>query len=134
MKQRRQVQLPKADELFLNGLNCRWETIVDGGMNWVLLHERLLPTGFVQKLVDIAINLTPGYPPATLDMAYFFPALSRTDGRPIPRSDSFQAIDGKSWQRWSRHRTAENPWVPGEDDLASHYCYVQSWLHDEPRR
>ena len=47
-------------------------------------------------------------------MAYFCPPLVRANGV-APKAESTVVIDGKSRQGWSRHRNAENPWIPGED-------------------
>ena len=76
----------------------------------------------------------PGYPTSPLDMAYFFPALARTDGRAIPNADAIQHIDGKPWQRWSRHRIGATAWVPGVDNLERHFLFVQQWLSRETER
>jgi hypothetical protein len=42
-----------------------------------------------------------------------------------------QSLDGKSFQRWSRHRTAENPWRIGRDNLGTHIILVEDWLARE---
>ena len=42
-------------------------------------------------------------------------------------------FDGKTWQRWSRHRTQVNLWRPGVDGLATQYALVQEWLERELR-
>jgi hypothetical protein len=131
---RRQFRLPEADELFLDGLGLSWETLVEAGLRWLVLHDFSLPAGYSRTNADIAVNIAPGYPPAPLDMAFLHPSLSRLDGRPIPRTQVTRAIDGRSWQQWSRHRPPENPWIEGEDDLASHIHYMQAWLSAEFER
>jgi Prokaryotic E2 family E len=67
-------------------------------------------------------------------MAYFNPPLSRTDGQAIPCVQAIEQLDGKSWQRWSRHRTGTSAWVPGVDNLERHFAYVQDWLSLEVER
>ena len=131
---RRQFRLPEADELFLDGLGYRWETITETKLRWLIIREYILPAGYDRATVDIAVRIEPGYPPGKLDMAYFHPWLSRADRHPIPAADSPQQIDGLKWQRWSRHRTPTNPWIEGEDDLASHIHYVEGWLSTEMER
>lgn len=131
---RRQFRLPETDEDFLAGLGLQWETIVEGKLHWLIIREFPLPDGYNRTTVDVAIIIAPGYPPGQLDMAYFHPWLNRTDGRPIPRADVARSVDGLSWQQWSRHRKAENPWVEGEDDLASHIHYMEGWLAAELER
>jgi hypothetical protein len=76
--------------------------------------------------------LAATYPEAQIDMAYFLPALVRGDGGAI-RQLSDHRLDGKVWQRWSRHRTAENPWQPGVDCLETHMLLVSVWLVRELR-
>ena len=56
--------------------------------------------------VTAAIRIETGYPNTELNMVYFFPALARMDGKPIGATDAPQPLDGKTYQRWSRHRTA----------------------------
>ena len=108
---RRQFRLPESDESSLDRLGVRWESIVENGLRWLLLLEVPLPAGYNHSTTDIAINIAPGYPPGALDMAYFCPPLARVDARPIPQTQAIQILDGRSWQRWSRHRTSQNPWV-----------------------
>ena len=70
-------------------------------------------------------------PNAELDMVYFFPALARKDGRPIGATKAMQALDGKQFQRWSRHRTRQNPWKTGRDNLGTHIILIEDWLARE---
>jgi hypothetical protein len=53
-------------------------------------------------------------------MFYLLPAVARPDGAAIPAT-SAQAIDGKTYQRWSRHRPSDQPWRPGIDNLETHF-------------
>lgn len=109
-----------------------WETVVDGNAQWVIVHNLTLPPGYSPARVSMAVLMAPGYPEAPLDMAYFSPAIARADGKPIPAL-SQHSICSVSWQRWSRHRTAVNPWVPGEDSLTTHLAFIDFWLRDEFR-
>lgn len=127
---RRQFQLPEEDILYLDGSRLKWETIVDGGMQWVFLYEYPVCSGYTVQKVTLAIKIETGYPRTQLDMAYFFPSLHRKDGKGI-NAISFQSIDGKQFQRWSRHRTAANPWREGIDDLSTHTGLVSFWFEQE---
>lgn len=127
---RRAFQLPEADEAHLAGLGLPWEAVADGGARWLLVHGWPLPAGYNHRAVSIAVRIEPGYPEAQLDMVYVFPHLARTDGAGI-NNLSGQALDGKDWQRWSRHRTGENPWRPGVDDLSAHLFLVDDWFARE---
>src|SRR6185312_5956926 len=127
---RRDFRLPAGDEAYLSHLGNPWEAIRDAGLPWLLIHEFGAPEAYSQPLVTVAILVTPGYPDAQLDMAYFHPALSRKDGVGI-NAICIQGLDGKPFQRWSRHRTPANPWRPGVDDVASHLELVRYWLERE---
>lgn len=127
---RRQFRLPEGDEEFLQGSRLHWETLLEGGFHWLLLREYPLPTGYNCPSVDVAIQITPGYPVSALDMAYFYPNLSRLDGKPIGGL-SLQTIDARSFQRWSRHRSGENPWRIEVDDISTHLAMVDDWLERE---
>jgi hypothetical protein len=127
---RLQFRLPEADEVFLKSLGRPWETLNDSGIRWLLVHERVLPSGYTISTTSEAHRIDAGYPDTQLDMVYFFPALTRSDGKPIGAL-SAQQIDGKTWQRWSRHRRPEHPWRPGEDDISTHLLLVDHWLERE---
>lgn len=129
---RRQFALPEADETFLESLGLPWEAIIENGVCWVLLHGYLVPSGYNHDAVVVAIRVETGYPEAQLDMVYFHPPLARLDGVAIGAL-STQPLDGKAFQRWSRHRTGVNPWRPGEDDLSTHLALVDDWLEREFR-
>jgi len=128
---RRQFELPSFDTQYLDSTGLEWETVVEGNGRWLMLHDRPVPNGYNVECAIVALQIPPSYPEAPIDMVYFFPALSRKDGKAIGASNSTQALDGKSFQRWSRHRTGDAPWRPGEDDVASHLVLVDDWLGRE---
>jgi hypothetical protein len=127
---RRQFDLPPEDTEFLNEYGLPWEAIVDGSL-WVLIHEFSMPRGYNHATVTAAIRIETGYPNTELNMVYFFPALARTDGKPIGATEAQQPLDGKSYQRWSRHRTGANPWKIGRDHIGTHVILVEDWLDRE---
>lgn len=127
---RRQFQLPEDDVTFLENLGLKWETIIDRGMHWIVIYDYPVTSGYNAKKTAVAIKIETGYPRTGLDMAYFFPAISRQDGKPI-NAVSIQQIDGKHFQRWSRHRTATNPWREGIDDLSTHMSLISFWFEQE---
>ncbi len=131
---RRQFALPTEDQIFLNGLGLPWEAVTTAGQRWILVYGERVPAGYKCSEVDVAIMMAPGYPPGLLDMAYFYPPLIRANGIAPARSEGRVTIDNKAWQGWSRHRTPDNPWHPGEDNLESHYFYMRAWLVDELKR
>ena len=127
---RRDFDLAAEDVAFLNEYGLEWEAVLDGSP-WIVLHGFPTPPGYNHAYVSVAIRIETGYPYAQLDMAYFEPALARVDGKAIGATESSQSIAGKVFQRWSRHRTAANPWKPGTDSLGSHILLIEDWLQRE---
>lgn len=127
---RHQFQLPKSDVRFLKDYGLPWETVVDGSQ-WLMIYELLVPKGYNQPKVTAAIRIETGYPAAPLDMVYFNPALTRVDGHVIGATQYQQLIEGHNFQRWSRHRTIENPWISGKDSLGDHIILIEEWLSRE---
>ena len=127
---KRQFELLPEDEQFLNEYGLPWEAVVDGSQ-WVLIHDLPTHEGYNHPKVTAAIRIETGYPNTRLDMVYFLPALARKDGRAIGATESNQQIEGKTYQRWSRHRTDANPWKPGHDNLGPHVFLIEDWLQRE---
>ena len=101
------------------------------GSQWVLLHDFPTHDGYTHARVTAAVRIETGYPQAELNMVYFFPALARKDGKAIGATQAVQQLDGKAFQRWSRHRTSENPWKAGRDYLGTHVLLIEDWLERE---
>jgi hypothetical protein len=131
---RREFTLAAEDRVFLDSLNLRWEALRQANRLWVIIYGVPLPFGYQLAAADVAIEIAPGYPTSQLDMAYFYPPLSRTNGKGIVCVEAIEQIDGKGWQRWSRHRTPVSVWVPGFDNFERHFAYVQDWLVREIER
>ena len=129
---RRQFELPESDVEHLESRGLPWETVVEGGSQWLLVHNFPVPIGYNVVAATVSLLIAPGYPDVQIDMAYFSPSLSREDGKAIPQVCG-QVIDGKTYQRWSRHRTAEDPWRVGVDDIGTHLMQVAEWLRRELR-
>lgn len=129
-RNRKQFGLPEEDVEYLESLGLPWEALSDGAGKWVLIYDFQVPAGYNVEKTIVAIKIDPGYPRTQLDMAYFLPHLSRRDGKPIGAL-SAQIIDGKNFQRWSRHRTGQNPWREGVDNLATHMSLVSVWFSQE---
>lgn len=130
MALRRHFDLSADDQRFLDEYGLPWETLVDGPQ-WVLVHDFPTAAGYNHSRVTAAIRLETGYPNTELNMVYFFPALARADGKAIGATQATQQIDGKVFQRWSRHRTAQNPWKAGRDNIGTHILLVEDWLARE---
>lgn len=120
--------LPEEDTEYISHLNLPWETIKDGGVNWLLIHHFPIPNGYNVSVATVAIQIPASYPMAALDMVYFSPSLKRIDDKHIPATECSVNIRGCSYQRWSRHWTVQNPWRCGLDSLSSHLSLVEEWL------
>jgi hypothetical protein len=131
LEARRHFALPSDDVAFLDSLGLRWEALAEAGNFWVVIYGVPLPPGFTEGTTDVAIQIMPGYPTSQLDMAYFNPPVLRRDGRVIACANAVQNLDGRTWQRWSRHRTGATAWVPGEDNLERHFMFMQDWWSRE---
>lgn len=127
---RRAFELPEADREFLAAYGRPWESIIEGAARWLLLHEFAVPPGYNHSAVMAAFQIEQNYPDTQLDMVWFFPHLARSDGKGINNLSS-QNVDGKDFQRWSRHRTETNKWRVGEDYLGTHVPLVIDWLSRE---
>jgi hypothetical protein len=127
---RRQFQLSEEDEQGLAALGLEWETIVDGNTKWLLVHAYPIPEGYNYRQASVALRISPSYPDDQIDMVYFSPLLALTTGRAI-RQLSPIMIDGKQYQQWSRHRTPQNPWRLGLDNISTHLLQVNNWLDRE---
>lgn len=131
--QRRQFELPPRDIRLLDTLGLRWETVVDQGVCRLIIYEFPIENGYQTAIADLALRIEAGYPDTPLDMAYFHPPLERTDKRSV-LATSTESIDGKMWQRWSRHRAGSDGWIPGVDDIATHLACIRIWLAREVTR
>lgn len=130
---RRQFELLESDREYLDGRGLVWETLIEGPTRWVLILDYDIGDGYNHKKVNIALELPQSYPDTQIDMVYFNPHLARVDGVGI-RQLANRTIDGKAWQRWSRHRTSANPWRRGYDCLETHMLLVDEWLERELRK
>jgi hypothetical protein len=133
----REFELPVEDKEHLESLEDQgisWETIQESNNNWLLIHNWPVPVGYNEERVSVALSIPSMYPDAQIDMAYFSPSLQRKDGKPINAANQNQLIGGKNWQRWSRHRTAENQWRAGTDNLSTHLTQVKNWFEREFRK
>jgi hypothetical protein len=131
MSLRRDVLLPPGDVEFLDSAFPKWEAIRNGAATWLLLPEFTVPDGYNHNSVTASLRLEAGYPDTQIDMVYFSPSLTRKDGKAIGATGNCQLIDGRQFQRWSRHRTPGNPWRSGVDDIEAHIILVKHWLERE---
>lgn len=130
---RRMFKLPETDSDFLDSRNKDWETVKEANNCWVIIKSFDIPAGYNHSVSDVALRITDSYPDVQIDMAYFNPFLSRTDGK-IIRQLSFLSIDGKDWQQWSRHRINANDWQMDIDNIERHLLFVTAFLENELKK
>lgn len=130
---RRDFSLPQEDMEWLDLLGKTYELVAEGGVQRVVIHDFPVPAGYNVTSATAHVKIEPAYPDVQIDMVWFQPSLSLISGRQIGAVCD-EGFDGKSWQRWSRHRTGTNPWRPGLDNLATHFGLVEEWLARELRK
>jgi len=128
---RQNFSLPDEDVEFLEKMGLRWETLLTPGL-WVIIYDYPIPDGYNVKQADLALTITSSYPATEIDMAYFYPPLVKNNGKSI-NALAQQPLDGKIFQRWSRHRNA-GEWIVGVDNLSTHLCLVDNWLTNDLKR
>jgi hypothetical protein len=126
------VDFPVLDEdkEYLDGKGYMWEAVAQAEAKRIVVRGLQPPPGFTQTTVDMFVVLPAGYPDTQIDMAYFYPPLSRADGKQI-RALITNPFEGKTWQGWSRHRTANSPWRQGVDNVGTHLMLVDDFLRAE---
>lgn len=130
---KRDFSLPEQDTDFLATCGFQWEAVRDPTGSWVIFHDYPIPAGYNIKTAKLAIKIDPGYPASQIDMVYFSPELKKLNASTI-NALTTQIIQGVLWQRWSRHRTGENPWRPEIDDISTHLQLVNFWLERELKK
>lgn len=124
--ERRQFKLLPKDEVFLNQSGFRWETASDG-RRWLIIQDYQLPKGYNVPSCTIAVEIPASYPTAQIDMFYCDPHLKLANGSVPPATEHRETIDGKPFQRWSRHRPS-GAWSAAKDCVASHFGLVEESL------
>lgn len=127
---RRQFELGEEDKGNLEARGFQWEAVIEGNAKWLIILSYPIPAGYNHTSSNVALRIGPAYPDEQIDMASFFPALALTTGKNIKNLTELR-IDGKPYQQWSRHRTKENPWQIGVDNIGTHLLAVDDWLRRE---
>ncbi|WP_321793279.1 multiubiquitin domain-containing protein [Burkholderia pyrrocinia] len=133
---RRMFRLLDVDERWLDKLGLRWETIIEQCLpnqkrRWLLIHDYPLPDGYTSQHTVLALEIPLTYPGAQIDMFYTNPPLRLPSGRAIPNTEVNESIDGRSFNRWSRHRGQQSPWDPASDNVVTHLALVESAMLKE---
>lgn len=124
---RRNFELLAKDEKYLDEMGFQWETCVIDQSRWLVISDYVVPEGYNQKQVQLALLIPAGYPMSLLDMFYVFPALKLSNGADIPATHIVAVIDRNTFQGWSRHR----PWDPDTDSVISQLAMANGCLLQE---
>ena len=127
---RQQFELPEEDEAGLKARGCVYETVKANNAMFLIVPDYIIPSGYNVQRAGLLLRIPSSYPDEQIDMAYFTPTLSLLSGKTI-RQLSSVTLDNKPYQQWSRHRTLENPWRPGLDNICTHLVQVDNWLERE---
>ena len=128
---RRDFALLERDEVYLNDLGLRWETVVDAQRRWLLIYDYPVLAGYTIGKTCLALEIPLTYPGAQIDMFYAYPPLALTSGRAIDRTQVRATIVGLEFHGWSRHRNASAPWDVAHDCVATHLALVESAIAKE---
>jgi hypothetical protein len=133
----RAFQLLPKDHQYLDALGLNWETVIEhdaiagATRRWLLIHDYLLPSGFSQTKVLLALEIVLEYPAAQIDMFYFLPFVSLPNGQEVPSTQVRATIKGATFQGWSRHRSGSSAWDPNSDSVQTQLALVESCLVKE---
>jgi hypothetical protein len=129
---RRMFQMPEEDQECFIALGRAWEAVLVGDAKWLLFPDYPVPEAYNHQSVTAAVRIPPSYPDDQIDMVYFKPHLALKSGRAINNLSDLKLGDD-TYQQWSRHRTQNNPWRPGLDNVCTHLLQVDNWLQRECR-
>lgn len=119
------------DELHLNRLGLKWETLVEAERRWLLLYDYPLPVGYTVTHSQIALEIPPTYPGAQIYGFYAYPPLALASGCEIASTQMRGVINGAEYHGWSRNRGTEAPWDPATDNVVTQLSLVDAALSKE---
>lgn len=125
--------LPPDDLEFLVERGPAYSIHAEAGMTCIVVPDYALPPGLDRTNSDLLLRLAGGYPDVPPDMWWFSPAVRRSDGAVIDRTNVTEHHLGRDWQRWSRHLDAPR-WLSGVDGLRSYFTLIDQQLRNAALR
>lgn len=121
--------LPATDLQHLRARGLTFCASISGNFIDVVIPGYGLPPGLDPDTSDLLIRLPAhGWPDVKPDMWWFDPWIKiAATGGYAPASDTPEELQGRRWQRWSRHFPASN-WQPGLDGLGSYLAMIDREL------
>lgn len=120
--------LPESDRDYLNQKGYTFKEITEKAKNGLIISDWPLPENkYIQEKSDLLIFLPTGYPDVPIDMFYFYPAILLSGNVYAHATEVFETFNAISWQRWSRHSSAEH-WRSGIDGIHTYLKRVENAL------
>lgn len=119
------------DEVHLDRLGLRWETIIEADRRWLLLHDYPLPAGYTVTHTKVALEIPPTYPGAQIYGFYVYPPLALSSGRVIESTQLRGVLLGVEYHGWSRNRGPGAPWNSATDNVVTQLALVDAALAKE---
>ena len=119
--------LPDADREYLERSGIAHRVFEADGLLNVERLDFPVPDGLNARTASILFRLSASYPDTPPDMWWIIPHLTPVSGRAIPATEVIETIDGRSWQRWSRHLDPA-AWRSGIDSLESYVRLLRTEL------
>ncbi len=130
---RSMFSLIEDDYEFLKVNGYEYEAVSENRVNRLIIYNFNVPPGYNVSTSNLYLRIEPNYPDTEIDMFYFYPHLQKIDGKMI-EALIYEDFDGKSWQRWSRHRSGENKWRPEIDCVRTHVELINEVLKLELKK
>ena len=127
----RAFALLDVDELHLDRLGLRWETIIEANRRWLLLHDYPLPAGYSVTATKLALEIPPTYPGAQIYGFYAYPPLALACGRAIQSTQLRGVLLNAEYHGWSRNRGTGAPWNSATDNVVTQLALVDAALAKE---
>jgi hypothetical protein len=100
---------------------------------FLVFHKVSLPPGaYNQDRSDVLVITDVQYPMSAMDMFWMEPAMALRSGQIPSHASTLESYLGRQWRRWSWHRQV--PWVPGADDLFTHWAIIEACWNKEAKR
>ncbi|MDC4974113.1 hypothetical protein OHW14_01405 [Acinetobacter baumannii] len=123
-----QFEVLQKDSEYLKQVFGDFRTIIDQGRRWLIVENYELPEGYSHKQITLAFEIPSLYPQAEIDMFYTCPRIYLPNGVTPSCTEVDQIIEGKIYQRWSRHRSQVSQWNPAIDSVVTHFSLIEESL------
>ncbi|HCA5049877.1 multiubiquitin domain-containing protein [Acinetobacter baumannii] len=123
-----QFEVLQKDSEYLKQVFGDFRTIIDQGRRWLIVENYELPEGYSHKQITLALEIPSLYPQAEIDMFYTCPRIYLPNGVTPSCTEVDQIIEGKIYQRWSRHRSQVSQWNPAIDSVVTHFSLIEESL------